>query len=113
MTKGVHALKFGANFRRYDITDYTFTTYNNPLVAQLGVADLFTDSTYRFQQRFPERKTEPIALWGMGIYGQDEWRVNKSLKLTLALRLETQLQPGLPDQLRLLTWLVSQLPEPC
>ena len=24
-TKGAHSLKFGANFRRYDITDYTFS----------------------------------------------------------------------------------------
>ena len=29
-TKGAHALKFGANFRRYDITDYTFSTYSTP-----------------------------------------------------------------------------------
>jgi hypothetical protein len=92
-TKGVHALKFGANFRRYDITDYTFTTYTHPLIAFLGPADLFTDSTYRFQQRFPLRDTEPVALWGLGIYGQDEWRVSKSLKLTLALRLEKNSNP--------------------
>jgi hypothetical protein len=92
-TKGVHALKFGANFRRYDITDYTFTTYSNPLVALLGPTDLFTDSTYRFQKRFPLRDTEPVALWGIGIYGQDEWRVSKSLKLTLALRLEKNSNP--------------------
>ena len=51
-------------------------------------------------QRFPSRATEPVALWGLGVYAQDEWRVNKSLKLTLALRVEAQLQPGLPDQLR-------------
>ncbi len=24
-TKGKHSLKFGGNFRRYDITDYTFS----------------------------------------------------------------------------------------
>jgi len=92
-TKGVHALKFGANFRRYDITDYTFTTYHYPLVALLGPVDLFADSTYRFQQRFPLRQTEPVALWGLGVYGQDEWRVNKALKLTLALRFEKNSNP--------------------
>ena len=31
-TKGAHSFKFGANFRRYDITDYTFSTYQSPLV---------------------------------------------------------------------------------
>ena len=92
-THGNHEWKFGANFRRYDITDYTFLTYNNPLIALLGVDDLFFDSTYRYQQRFPERGTEPIALWGLGTYAQDEWRVNKSLKLTLAIRFEKNSNP--------------------
>ena len=31
-TKGAHALKFGGNFRRYDVTDYTFSVLNNPEV---------------------------------------------------------------------------------
>ncbi len=31
-TKGAHSLKFGGNFRRYDITDYTFGTFTNPLL---------------------------------------------------------------------------------
>ncbi len=29
-TKGVHSLKFGANFRRYDISDYTFSILQQP-----------------------------------------------------------------------------------
>jgi hypothetical protein len=93
LSRGVHNLKFGANFRRYDITDYTFTTYTNPLVALLGIDDLFFDSTYRFQKRYPLRATEPVALWGLGVYGQDEWRVSKALKLTLALRAEKNSNP--------------------
>jgi hypothetical protein len=92
-TKGAHALKFGANFRRYDITDYTFSTYSNPLVAMLGVGDLFFDSTYRYQERFANRASYPVALWGLGLYAQDEWRVNKSLKLTMALRAEKNSNP--------------------
>ncbi len=92
-TKGAHALKFGANFRRYDITDYTFSTYSNPLVAMLGAGDLFFDSTYRYQERFANRASYPVALWGLGLYAQDEWRVNKSLKVTLALRAEKNSNP--------------------
>ena len=41
----------------------------------------------------PRAATQPIALWGLGIYGQDEWRVNKSLKLTLAIRFEHNSNP--------------------
>ena len=41
----------------------------------------------------PSRATQPVALWGIGIYGQDEWRVSRSLKLTLALRGEHNSNP--------------------
>ena len=40
-------------------------------------------------QAFPSRSSQPVALWGIGLYAQDEWRVNKSLKLTFALRAST------------------------
>ena len=35
----------------------------------------------------------PVALWGMGVYGQDEWKATKNLKLTLALRVERNSNP--------------------
>ncbi|MGB8889708.1 MAG: carboxypeptidase regulatory-like domain-containing protein [Candidatus Korobacteraceae bacterium] len=95
LIKGAHALKFGANFRRYDITDYTFGTYTNPriLISSIGPGGLFDGTSLQYRQDFPSRLTQPIALWGIGIYGQDEWRVNKSLKLTLALRFEHNSNP--------------------
>ena len=95
-TKGAHSLKFGGNFRRYDITDYAFSTYNNPLVYLNSIDDLYTGyvtSSVGYRQRFPIRSTEPVAMWGLGVYGQDEWRVNRSLKLTLALRAEHDSNP--------------------
>ena len=36
----------------------------------------------------------------MGLYGQDEWRVNKALKLTLALRAEHNSNPVCQTELR-------------
>jgi hypothetical protein len=96
-TKGNHSLKFGANFRRYDLTDYTFSALTNPLAVfagPTGLSDFFNGSAAVFLQNFPTRSTEPIALWGLGAYAQDEWRVNKSLKLTLALRLEHNSNPN-------------------
>ncbi len=92
-TKGVHSLKFGANFRRYDISDYTFSTYSNPLVFLLNPSDLYNDQVYYYRHRFASQLSQPVALWGLGMYGQDEWRVNKSLKLTLALRFEKNSNP--------------------
>ena len=92
-TKGAHALKFGANFRRYDFTDYSFSVLNNPLVAQLDQNDFYNGLAYLYIESVPSRASQPVAIWGLGIYGQDEWRVNRSLKLTLALRFEHNSNP--------------------
>jgi hypothetical protein len=92
-TKGAHALKFGANFRRYDVTDYAFSVLNNPEVLSFDQGDFFSGISDQNRQRYPSRATEPVALWGLGIYGQDEWRASKSLKLTFALRAEHNSNP--------------------
>ena len=103
-TKGNHAFKFGGNFRRYDITDYVFGVLQNPEVLVFdegtpggGPAGQDTGFFYGYadqtRKRYPTRATQPTALWGLGLYAQDEWRVNKSLKLTLALRAEHNSNP--------------------
>ena len=100
-TKGKHNLKFGANFRRYDITDYTFSVLNNPevLITDVsgngdgGQTDFYNGIAFQTRQRFPSRSTQPVALWGMGLYAQDEWKVAKNLTLTLALRAEKNSNP--------------------
>jgi hypothetical protein len=99
--KGAHSLKFGGNFRRYDVTDYTFSILNNPEVflgdisgfGDGGQTDFYDGIAQQTRQRFPSRATQPVALWGLGVYAQDEWRVNKALKLTLAIRAEHNSNP--------------------
>jgi len=93
VTKGAHNLKFGANFRRYDITDYAFSSNTNPLVVENSVTDFYNGSAVQFSQSFPSRLSEPVALWGIGLYAQDEWRITKSLKLTFAMRAEHDSNP--------------------
>jgi Carboxypeptidase regulatory-like domain/TonB dependent receptor len=93
LSKGAHALKFGMNYRRYDITDYNFSVLINPLVLVNNLDAFYNGSSQQYRQRFPSRATQPVALWGMGIYGQDEWRLSKNLKLTLALRFEHNSNP--------------------
>ena len=93
LTKGQHNLKFGVNFRRYDISDYAFSVRNNPEVFISDPASLYNGVALQYRQTFPTTSSVPVALWGIGFYGQDEWRVNKSLKLTLALRAEHNSNP--------------------
>ncbi len=97
-TKGNHNLKFGANFRRYDITDYSFSEYSpafgsGPLVIPFALGELYNDNVSYFQSRYPNAGSYPVALWGLGLYAQDEWRVSKSLKVTFALRAEHNSNP--------------------
>ena len=92
-TKGAHSMKFGGNFRRYDITDFAFSVLNNPEVFLLSQADFYDGNAFQTRQNFPSRASEPVALWGLGVYAQDEWRVNKTLKLTLAIRAEHNSNP--------------------
>ncbi len=102
-TKGAHSLKFGGNFRRYDITDYIFSEVNNPEVLLFDAGTPGTDGNPntgffygladQTRKRYPSRATQPVALWGLGLYAQDEVRVNKSLKLTFALRAEHNSNP--------------------
>ncbi len=100
-TKGKHSLKFGGNFRRYDISDFAFGVLNNPEVLGLdvtgngdgGQTDFYNGVAYQTRQRFPSRVSQPVALWGLGLYAQDEWKVKPNLTLTLALRAEKNSNP--------------------
>jgi hypothetical protein len=85
-TKGNHAFKFGANFRRYDISDYAFEPGVNPTIGVYDQDAFYNGLAGYTSQNFPSAGREPTSIWGIGLYAQDEWRVTKSLKLTLALR---------------------------
>ena len=93
LTKGAHALKFGGNYRRYDISDYTFSRITNPEVFTFDQGEFYNGISDQTRKRYPEALSQPVALWGLGMYAQDEWRVNKSLKLTFALRAEHNSNP--------------------
>ena len=89
IVRGNHTLKFGGNFARYDMSDYTASgIYSHPRVYFTSLADFADGVAYRFRQRFSNRESFPVATYNLGLYGQDEWKVSKDLKLTFALRAE-------------------------
>jgi outer membrane receptor protein involved in Fe transport len=92
LTKGKHTLKFGVNYHRDDVTDFDYGVFTSG-EAITSVDSFFNGQTGFFQQNFPSRQSQPIALYGLGFYGQDEWRVTDKLKLTLALRLDHNSNP--------------------
>jgi len=88
LVKGNHNLKFGVNFRRDDITDATFGVRTIARARVLSLGDFAGGFIDQYSQRFPQKLEERINMYSIGFYGQDEWRVNPKLKLTLTLRLD-------------------------
>jgi len=88
---GRHTFKVGANFRRDDVSDHTFT-FITPLVVEFSLGDFIggggTGSGNVVQQSFPQKLEQPVALYQLGFYGADDVRVTNNLKLTLSLRLD-------------------------
>jgi hypothetical protein len=92
-TKGKHTLSVGWTVRRDDVTDYSpseFTTspeaYTTSSSFQQGYVDYW-------QEQFPTRSTQPVALYDMGWYAQDQWKVMPNLTLTYGLRMEHNSNP--------------------
>jgi len=86
ITKGNHALKFGISLRRNNIGDL------DPGIGSIGASNSTTLSSFFngdggvYFQSFPSQASQPVALYALGFYGQDEWRVKPNLKLTFSLR---------------------------
>lgn len=95
-THGNHTFKFGENYRRYDVSDHNFF-FNSPAVYWGYTTDFlqsFVDGVaYQYRKNDNISSNVPIALWGIGVYGQDEWKATSKLKLTMALRVERNSNP--------------------
>src|ERR1051326_6550488 len=90
---GTHNFKFGANFRRNDVTDYSPGFFTTGEVFGEDQASFFNGTGGLFIQSFNQRPSQPIALYALGLYGQDEWAVRPNLKVTLGLRAEHDSNP--------------------
>lgn len=96
LNRGAHNLKFGVNFRRYDVSDHNFY-FNNPAVyfgyTGDGMQNFVNGLSYQYRKSLNLASDVPIAMWGMGMYAEDDWSVAPNLKLTLAFRAERNSNP--------------------
>lgn len=92
---GRNSFKFGVNFRRNDVTDYSpggrYATI--PMARFSSLRSFFNGTASSFTQAFTTRPTQPEALYTLGLYAQDEFSMTRNLKLTLALRAEHNSNP--------------------
>lgn len=87
--RGSHTLKFGTNYRRNDITDGIFGVRSVfPRARIFSGSDWATGFIDQLSARFPKALEQPIAIYSLGAYAQDEWRVTSNLKFTMALRVD-------------------------
>ncbi len=92
-TKGKHTLAFGWTIRRNDITDFSPSLYNVSQRANTSEADFRQGYVTKWRQRFPTRMTQPLALYAMGWYAQDQWKALPNLTITFGLRMEHNSNP--------------------
>ena len=92
-TFGPHTLKTGINFSRFDITDFDPGIGSLPAVIGETLTDFANGTGSLFTQSFPARATQPVALYNLGFYGEDRWRMKNNLTLTLTLRTDYNSNP--------------------
>jgi hypothetical protein len=87
-----HTLKLGMNFHRNDLSDHDMGSLTSGLDIPLALATLYNPNAFGtgnqgvFEQSFPQSLNQPIKLYQLGWYVQDEWKPRSDLKLTFALR---------------------------
>lgn len=92
-TKGRNTLRVGYNIRRNNITDIqgieTSTTVDEGTVENFsaGLID------YAHISRFPQRPTQPVAVYNMGAYIENAYKLTPTFTLTAGLRVERNSNP--------------------
>ncbi len=101
---GNNTIRVGWDMRRDDVTDYSPSVLTTPLVyaseggftqgsSAFGSTGFASGSGDLYVQQFPTRLTQPLAVYNMGGYLQDEWKALPNLTLTVGLRLERNSDP--------------------
>ncbi len=93
IVKGKHNLKMGYNFRRDDISDYDAQTNESGTFQFGNLADfangqLTSGFASAYSQSFTANKTAHIALYNIGVYAQDEWKIKPNFTLTAGIRVD-------------------------
>jgi len=92
---GNHNLKVGMVFRRNDLTDYTpggnFSAI--PAVTFADLSSFYSGTVSNFEQAFSTRPTQPLAIYTLGLYVQDEWSVKRNLRINVSLRAQHNSNP--------------------
>jgi hypothetical protein len=92
-TKGRHVIKFGTNYRKNYVSDFSMYPNTSGTIALNSMTDFFNgvataSGGSQVNQAFANFGVQRIIYYSLGFYVQDQLRVTKDLTLTLALRLD-------------------------
>jgi len=81
-----HTLKAGVYFHRNLISDHDMGVLSSGLLLPFNLATVYGGGPGVLVQDFPTNLNQPVKLYQLGWYIQDEWKPRSDLKLTFALR---------------------------
>lgn len=97
ISEGAHTLKFGGKGYYIKENDHYFTAGIVPAISATtlgafinGGVDPISSSATTFTQSFPTKPNHPVGYDQWASYAEDDWKANRALSLTLALRVEHQ-----------------------
>jgi len=92
ITRGSHDFRIGMNMRQNWVSTYATLPNTTGLFTFYSMTDFVNGSLdaggSTLSQAFPKVGAEGLSMYSIGFYAQDEWRVNKKLKVTLAFRMD-------------------------
>ncbi len=92
-TRGNHTIKVGASWRRTDVTDYSPSVRAITPEVYTTTANFASGYISRFRQSFPTSNTQPIAMYSLGVYLEDQWKVRPNFTVTYGMRFEHNSNP--------------------
>lgn len=101
-TFGRHTLKVGGRFKRDDVSDHDFGLYAAGVLGPTTIDAFYNGgvdpnspqtNTTSLIKNFPTSLNQPVAIYTVGGYVQDEWKVRPNLMVTAALRLDHPSDP--------------------
>jgi hypothetical protein len=93
-THGHHTLQTGVYYRRDDITDFSPTMYTVPLTFESENTTFYNaQGVDYYQQQYPTRTSQPVALYNLSGYVQDAWKARPNLTITAGVRFEHNSNP--------------------
>jgi hypothetical protein len=95
LTKGSHTIKAGMNYHRNDITDLDYGELVDPIVLVLSTTDFYNGgpNSLLLAQSYPNANEQPLALYMLGLYVEDDWKVTRNLKVNLSVRADHNSNP--------------------